>query len=114
MGIYRSLKKSFAFLTKQYGFRIDGFNRSGYGPYISWNNDRIRIVIHYIRDRVELRVYDESERGPGYWDPVIYMNEFASDSRNEKEKVNQAARWLQEKIEKKEFSLIEGHKIKQK
>lgn len=108
MGRYSIIKKEFAFLESEYGFKKYMKQRYGAYYYIAWTNEKKDIMVLYddrIDERTEspvwIRIYDADSLGTAYDDVDEFRNEFTMQSGSPRERIRSAARWLREAIENK-------------
>lgn len=105
MGKYFVLKKEFAFLESEYGFKIYMKQKHGAYYYLTWTNNSKDIMVLYddrIKEGTEspvwIRIYDANSLGTSYDDVNEFKNEFAIPSGSPKERIRSAASWLKKAI----------------
>ena len=108
MNKYSLIKKEFAFLASEYGFKKYMGQKYGSYHFLVWTNDRKKIMVLYddqVDERIEspvwIRMYDADSLGTAYDDVHEFRTEFTIQSGTPKERIRCAAKWLREAIENK-------------
>lgn len=112
MSKYSTIKKEFSFLVSEYGFEIYMKQKSGAYYFLTWKNDKKKIMVLYddrIDKRIEsplrIRIYDADSLGTFYDEVEEFKNEFFIKSGSYKERIHCAAEWLKNAIENKTVKL---------
>lgn len=106
MGEYSIIKREFAFLESEYGFKKSLKQKYGAYHFLTWTNDRKKIRVFYdhtierMENPVWIQIYDLYTPGT-IVDCDKYSSEFAIQSGSPKERIRCAAKWLREAIENK-------------
>lgn len=106
MGEYSIIKREFAFLESEYGFRKSSKQKYGAYNYLKWTNDRKEITVFYdhtserIENSVWIEIYDIYAPGT-IVDCDEYCSEFTIQSGSSQERIHCAADWLRKAIENK-------------
>lgn len=105
---YTIIKKEFSFLESEYGFKKYMKQKSGAYYFLTWKNDKKKIMVLYddrIDERIEsplrIRIYDADSLGTCYDEVEEFKNEFFIPSASPKERIKCAAEWLKNSIENK-------------
>jgi len=96
---YQCMKKEFAFLKKEYDFKITKKCRGGYTTHIEYTNPNTCIKISEYQRKVNpliIFVYPPDSVGD---DIIQYSEEFDQSSNKTKVQVRNAAEWLRKAIE---------------
>lgn len=108
MSIYAVIKKEFSFLESNYGFRIYMEQKRGSYHYITYTNEKKKIMVLYddtvdenVESPVWIRIYDADCFGTAYDDVTEFRNEFFISNAKPEERILLAARWLKQNIEDK-------------
>lgn len=107
MNKYSLIKKEFAFLESEYGFKK--YRRQKYGSYhfLGWTNGIVDITVLYddtadvsVQSPVWITIFYAESLVSAYTADEI-RDEFAIQSGTPKERIRCAAKWLREAIENK-------------
>jgi len=96
---YRCMKKEFAFLTKEYDFKITMKCKGGFTTDIKYTNPNICIKISEYQRKVNpliIFVYPPDSWGD---DAIQYSEEFDQSSKKKRVRIRAAAEWLRKAIE---------------
>lgn len=101
MGRYSIIKKEFAFLESEYGFKKYMKQKHGAYYYIAWTNEKKDIMVLYddrIDEKIEspvwIRIHDADSLGTAYDDVDEFRDEFAIQSGTPRERIHCASEWL--------------------
>ena len=107
------IKKEFAFLESEYGFKIYTKQCEGVRLYRAWTNEKKNIIVSYDEDTgeeegpIRIEIYDTYVPLGSSYDEgdVVFSEEIQLPLGSAKTRICHAAKWLKTSIENKTISI---------